>query len=89
MREKIKHYEEVEKRSREALVALSDGKNAKGHGIRLTQHVRKGTVEYAKIPELQGLDLEKYRKVATSYWKILEEKSLCFNHQKSRTLKID
>jgi len=32
--------------------------------------LRKGTVDYTKIPEIQGVDLEKYRKKAVSFWRI-------------------
>lgn len=31
-------------------------------GVRILRSGRKGAIEYAKIPELQGVDLEKYRK---------------------------
>jgi putative phage-type endonuclease len=31
--------------------------------------VRKGSVDYKKIPELEGINLEIYRKPSTSYWK--------------------
>jgi putative phage-type endonuclease len=57
---------------REKLIVLSEGKNSKGAGVIITQHVRKGSVDYSKIPELKGLDLEPYRKSPSSYWKIRE-----------------
>jgi hypothetical protein len=31
---------------------------------------RKGAVDYAKIPALQGLDLEQYRKAGGEYWRL-------------------
>lgn len=42
------------------------------NGIKL-QHISKiGNVDYAKIPELQGINLEQYRKPGSKYWKIGE-----------------
>jgi putative phage-type endonuclease len=52
------------------LIDLSDGKNCKGYGISMTKVARKGNVVYSKIPELEGIDLEKYRNPVSSYWKI-------------------
>lgn len=51
------------------LVKLAGKKNASIHGRPLTQVVRAGNVQYAKIPELKGVDLEKYRGKASSYWR--------------------
>jgi putative phage-type endonuclease len=38
--------------------------------FKITWSERKGSVEYAKIPELKGLDLEKYRKAPTKVFTI-------------------
>lgn len=43
-------------------------------GIRMRKESRAGTVEYAKIPELKNIDLNKYRKPGTTFWKIEREK---------------
>lgn len=66
----IKHLESVEEELRKQLIFLSGESNSKGAGISLCQVSRKGNVDYAKIPELKGVDLEKYRKEATSSWRI-------------------
>lgn len=47
---------------REELIRLSQGRNTQGGGIRITHSECKGSVEYDKIPELIGVDKEKYRK---------------------------
>lgn len=52
------------------LVALSKERNAIIHGRKLTQVERKGNVQYAKIPELKGLDLEPYRGNPSVFWKL-------------------
>lgn len=54
------------------LIDLSEGKNCKGCGVRVTKYPQKGRVDYAKIPELEKVDLEKYRKPAIECYKITE-----------------
>jgi putative phage-type endonuclease len=44
------------------------------NGLLIQRIVRKGNVEYTKIPELQGVDLEKYRKPSTTYIAIKGER---------------
>lgn len=41
---------------------IAAGRNIIGNGIKAYTSARKGAVDYAKIPELAGVDLEKYRK---------------------------
>lgn len=41
-------------------------------GIKLTQVAKQGNVQYAKIPELKGVDLDKYRSNGSIYWKLTE-----------------
>ena len=58
---------------RKQLIFLSGESNSRGSGISLCQVVRKGNVDYAKIPELKGIDLEKYRKGSISSWRITSQ----------------
>ena len=70
-------YAEVEKnlvqlqdekeRLRELLVTLSNQKNCRGAGVKIAHNFRKGAIDYAKIPDLKVIDLERYRKASTSY----------------------
>lgn len=39
-------------------------------GIRLTKIMRKGSVDYDVVPELQGVNLDKYRKSAIESWRL-------------------
>lgn len=39
-------------------------------GASITKATRKGNVQYNKIPELKGIDLEQYRAKPTTYWSI-------------------
>lgn len=49
--------------------------NTKGAGITVYQSERKGSVDYKKIPQLEGVDLEQYRKKSTTVWTIKAESS--------------
>lgn len=62
--------EKKEKEFRAALIARAAGQNAKGSGICLTKIVRKGTVDYKRVPELIGIDLERYRKEPSESWRL-------------------
>lgn len=62
--------EKKEKEYRAALIERANGHNVKGNGITLTKIVRKGAVDYKKVPELIGVDLEVYRKEPVESWRI-------------------
>jgi hypothetical protein len=68
----LKKIQEDEEDLRELLIQLSGNANAKGAGISLCKVVRKGSVDYSKIPELKKVDLDKYRKADSEYWKVSE-----------------
>lgn len=51
------------------LVKMAGEKNALIHGRPLTRVERVGNIQYAKIPELKGVDLDQYRGKPSSYWK--------------------
>lgn len=52
------------------LVKIAKERDAILWGRKLTKVERKGNVQYAKIPELKGLDLEPYRGAAVEFWKL-------------------
>lgn len=52
------------------LKELSMGMSCKGGGFIFTRTLRKGTVDYSRIPQLSGIDLEPYRKSQTESWKL-------------------
>lgn len=60
--EQIKFLEKEEDHLRKQLIFLSGESNTRGNGISLCNVLRKGNIEYDKIPELRGVDLEQYRK---------------------------
>lgn len=53
---------------KEKLIALSENQNTVGGGVRLIRSIRKGTVDYSKIPELKNVDLDQYRKNPIETW---------------------
>ena len=55
---------------KQALRDLSEGKNSKGFGVAFYKTTRKGNVDYAKIPELEGVNLEQYRKDPSEVWTV-------------------
>ncbi|MAG68417.1 MAG: hypothetical protein CMK74_21485 [Pseudomonadales bacterium] len=52
------------------LIELAGSQDALIHGRKLTQVERKGNVQYAKVPELKGVDLEPYRAKSSVFWKM-------------------
>ena len=70
---KIKALKKQESEHIAELKRLSEEKPSQGHGFVFNIVVRPGTVDYKKIPQLHGVDLEPYRKDAVSYWKLSYE----------------
>jgi len=68
--EQIKELEKKEKLYREGLIAMCYEHNSMGAGIKVARIVRKGNVDYASIPQLQEVDLEKYRKKPIESYRI-------------------
>lgn len=66
----IKKIKAEEEALKQELIAIANGQNSRGAGIHLTKCIRKGVIDYKKIPELQDVDLEAYRKDSTEYWRI-------------------
>jgi len=71
--ENQKKLREVEKRDlelRDMLISMSRGQNSIGSGVRVCKLIRKGNIDYSRVPELNGVDLEGYRKDPIECWKI-------------------
>lgn len=45
-----------------SLIALASHPSESGFGVSVTRYWKQGSVDYKRVPELQGLDLEPYRK---------------------------
>lgn len=70
VQEKKKKLEEQEDHLRKQLIFLSGECNARGAGVTLCQVKRRGNIDYSKIPQLQGIDLEPYRKDNINSWRL-------------------
>ena len=66
----LKELEKEEEELRKQMIFLSGETNTKCNGVTLCQVKRKGAIEYSKIPQLKGIDLESFRKEAITSWRI-------------------
>ena len=70
----IDQLEEEKEFLKSQFILFAEGKNARGHGIVLTNVTPKGTIDYKSIPEIKALDLEQYRKPSSNYWRVTADK---------------
>lgn len=68
LHQQLEALKKEEKILRETLIQMADAQNVVRGGLRVMCSVRKGTIQYDQIPELQNVDLEKYRKEPTKVW---------------------
>lgn len=66
-----KKLEQEEKKLRDQLMVLSEGKTRAEGGYIFIKEVKKGNIEYSKIPLLSSMDLEIYRKPDVEAWKLV------------------
>lgn len=60
-------------RVKEIMAELVDACNESDsiiHGRKMTKVQRKGNIQYAKVPELDGIDLEPYRGKSVEFWRL-------------------
>ena len=76
LRQNRKLIESEEEYLTKELINKAGGLNVIGGGIQITKVLRKGNVDYGSIPEIKGIDLDKWRKEATESWRITEKKTL-------------
>jgi putative phage-type endonuclease len=61
--------------AREKLLSLANGTpRVRGGGVLLTRYTAKGTVDYKKVPELKGVNLDPYRGPDKTAWRVTLEK---------------
>lgn len=65
-----KRLEKLEEAYKEELVSIANHKSVVGGGVKALRVVKKGNIDYSAIPELMGVDLEKYRKPSSCYYKL-------------------
>lgn len=60
-----KKASKMEKEAKERLSLISPGNSIQGFGLKLTHYVERGRVDYSAISELEGVDMDIYRKAPT------------------------
>ncbi len=70
----LKALEEKKDYLRKKLIEMCGDNSCQGSGIKVISTLIKGRVDYDEIPEIKGIDLNKYRKASTKTWKILIDK---------------
>lgn len=65
-----KKYEEMENKAIAELKSMSEHASSQGGLYRFIKSFRKGSIDYAAIPELQFIDVEQYRKADSIMWKL-------------------
>ncbi len=55
---------------RQDLIDMADGDKVQGSGVQVIHTFRQGSVDYKKVPELQGVDLDKYRAEQSEVWTV-------------------
>ncbi len=68
--EQIKNLEEIKDSYRKELLKLCGDQSCSGQGLKVMKSTMRGRVDYDVIPELQGIDLDKYRKGSITSWKV-------------------
>jgi putative phage-type endonuclease len=71
----LKSLEKEEDELRKSLIGLAQNRNAEGAGVKLTRFPTQGAVDYSKIPELQGINTDVYRKEPYMKWRLSELKN--------------
>ena len=66
----LKYYKAQEQKLVAQLKALSNNKDSIGGKYVFTMEERLGSVNYAEIPELTGVNLDMYRKDPVVCWKL-------------------
>lgn len=70
--QELKEIQQVkarEKQLRARLLELAQGRSCQGYGYKFTKSYSKGSIDYKAVPELQGVDLEPYRKSTIEKWR--------------------
>lgn len=68
--ERLSRDEKLEKELREKLITEAGERNTIGGGVRILMSGRAGSVDYKAVPELKGVDLDKYRKGAVKFFRV-------------------
>lgn len=71
--EQLSALEQLKKNNRQKIIELCQGNNCQGFGVKVLKKNISGRVDYSQIPELQNVDLNKYKKKPLESWVIMIE----------------
>jgi hypothetical protein len=66
--DQIKLLQERQEKLREEIIEKCEDQRCRGKFLTVSKGTRKGTINYASIPFLKGVDLEQYRKPGSNFW---------------------
>ncbi len=65
---KKKELEKIIQQNKDLLIEIADDRNIKIDNLKIRKKILPGKIDYKNIPELKDVDLNKYRKSATSFY---------------------
>ena len=68
IQQQIKELESRQKEVKDRLLTIASGRPSKGYNVTVSRTIKKGAIDYAKVPELDGVDLDAYRKDSREEW---------------------
>lgn len=68
IRKQASDLEDREQELKAVLISMSQGRNSSGAGIKVSKVIKKGSIDYSKLPS--EIDLEQFRKPNISYWRL-------------------
>lgn len=71
-KKRLDQADKEEAAARTELISLSEGASCRGFGVQTTTYPRRGAVDYDAIPELQGVDKDRYRKATSTQWRVTD-----------------
>lgn len=66
----IESHEALKELAKQEIVDLCKGRETEAFGYKITKSYVKGRIKYDAIPDIKGIDLEKYRSESTENWVI-------------------
>jgi len=66
----LKEAEALAEQAQKELIEACGNQAYEGKGVKLAEIERKGSIDYTAIEILKSIDLEKYRKTGSKFWKI-------------------
>ncbi len=66
----LDYAKDMEQSARDLLIKASESKNSKGFGVKVQKITRQGSIDYSQIKELDGVNLDSYRKPSSESWRI-------------------